>query len=60
MRRRSNRRELAEEQKKVYACKDEMRRVEKLLRAKNIMTDNKECKCPEGYSKAEPFMRCSM
>src|SRR6266581_4912365 len=30
MRRRPNRRELAEEQKKVYACKDEMRRIQKL------------------------------
>lgn len=52
--------QMAEDQQQVNACKGEMQRVEKLLRAKNIMTENKECKCPQGYSKAEPFMRCSM
>jgi hypothetical protein len=52
--------ELAVDQKTVYSCKGEASRVERLLREKQIATDTMECKCPDGYSSAQPFMRCSL
>lgn len=52
--------ELTVDRKTVDSCKEEASRVEKLLREKQIATDTMECKCPDGYSSAQPFMRCSL
>lgn len=53
-------REFVVENKKVEACKEEVDRVERLLRQKQVAIDTIECKCPEGYAYTQPFMRCSL
>lgn len=53
-------RELIEEEKNINSCKDEMGRVGRLLRERQVNIEALECKCPSKFSATKPYMRCSL